>query len=132
ELWRRRAGLFERDPLFLQLPGPSSLGEDLVDLADGIEDRPGATRPKVRLRLREVRGELTDVDALVVRVRDRRARSPQGVLGLSIQRDPHAFDEPLGRREELFRLSQGAPSDRLFGRRADVGRPARLALLGAQ
>ena len=132
ELRRRRAGLFERDPLFLQLPGPSPLGEDLVDLADGIEDRPGATRPKVRLRLREVRGELTDVDALVVRVRDRRARSPQGVLGLSIQRDPHAFDEPLGRREEMFRLFQGAASDRLFGRREDVGRSGKVDVLGEQ
>src|SRR5438552_4167341 len=92
----------------------------------------GATRPKVRLRLREVRGELTDVDALVVRVRDRRARSPQGVLGLSIQRDPHAFDEPLGRREEMFRLFQGAASDRLFGRREDVGRSGKVDVLGEQ
>src|SRR5205814_1479733 len=128
---RRRAGLLERDSLLLELPVPSPLGESMVDEADGIEDGPGATRLEVRLRLREFRGELTDVDAFALRVRDRRPRSLQGVSRLSVQRDSDAFDETLRRSEEMLRLFQGAASDGLFGRGEGVGRPAEDLRRGA-
>jgi hypothetical protein len=53
----------------------------------------------------------------------------EGVFGLGSQRDLHAFDDPLRRSDEMFRLFKRSAFDRLVGRREAIDRASQIQVL---